>query len=417
MRRVPLVLPLLVAAVLATAPIGCRSPTAAPRGEASAVPGAPEGSARPPLASGPTSPARSAATKPPAVDGAEPRSPRVAPLPATEFARLFRDVSEPGERFISDNTISNETSYLQVAPALASRPSGGAYVGVGPEQNFTYIGLLAPELAFIVDIRRDNALLHLLYRAIFERARSRAEFLALLLGRPFVEAGDPGSNGDIDAVITHAVMQAPDPHHCATVDQTAWAFLTKDLELELTTEDRVRLEQIHSMFYRGQLDLRFALREPNGREYPSLRELLRTVDSGGRASNFLGSHAAFARVQELERANRVIPIVGDFAGQHAFPRIAADLRSRGLKLSALYVSNVEQYLLDPEHWPRWVANVGAFPARDDATFVRCYLDQGRAHPAQLTGHRTATVLQPLASFLARQRVRPYSTFWQVATDG
>jgi hypothetical protein len=68
---------------------------------------------------------------------------------------------------------------------------------VGPEQNLTYIALTAPQLAFVVDIRRDNALLHLLYRALFERAGSRAEFVALLLGRPYVAAGDPEAAGAV----------------------------------------------------------------------------------------------------------------------------------------------------------------------------------------------------------------------------
>ena len=35
------------------------------------------------------------------------------------------------------------------------RSAGGVYIGVGPEQNFTYIAA-RPEMAFIVDIRREN---------------------------------------------------------------------------------------------------------------------------------------------------------------------------------------------------------------------------------------------------------------------
>ncbi len=340
----------------------------------------------------------------------------LAPLPASELARLFRDLSEPGERFLSDNTISNETSYLQVAPTLAARPGGGAYVGVGPEQNFTYIALTAPELAFLVDIRRDNALLHLLYRALFERAGSRAELVALLLGRPYVAVGDPEAMGDVEAVLAHATQQAPDPHHQATVQGAAWSFLTRDLGLPLTEVDRTRLAEIHRTFYLGQLELRFVLHEPSGRRYPSLRELLTTRDAAGQATGFLGTHAAFVRVRDLERANRVIPVVGDFAGRRALTGVAAELEARNLAVSTFYVSNVEQYLLDPDHWPRWIENVASLPARRDAVFVRAYLDQGRAHPAQLAGHRTTTLVQPLARLLERQRSRPYTTFWQVVTD-
>ena len=349
----------------------------------------------------PAAPAR-AASGAPAASAPTP----LEPWPATELVRLFRDLSEPGEPFFSDNTISNETSYLQVAPELAARPDGGVYVGVGPEQNFTYIALTAPEVAFIVDIRRDNALLHLLYRALFERASTRAELVALLLGRPHVAAGDPEASGDVAAVLAHAVQQAPDPHHQATVQAAAWSFLTRDLGLPLTEPDRLRLAAIHRVFYDGQLELRFQLHEPNGRRYPSLRELLTARDAAGKAAGFLGSHAAFRRVRDLERANRVVPVVGDFAGTRALAGVAAELRARQLAVATFYVSNVEQYLLDPDHWPRWIRNVAGLPARGDAVFVRAYLDQGRAHPAQLAGHRTTTLVQPLARLLEGRRPVP-----------
>lgn len=44
---------------------------------------------------------------------------------------------------------------------------GGAYLGVGPEQGFSYIDEIEPKLAIIIDIRRDNLLLHLLMKAMF----------------------------------------------------------------------------------------------------------------------------------------------------------------------------------------------------------------------------------------------------------
>ena len=77
--------------------------------------------------------------------------------------------SEPGGYFDTDNLISNESSYLQVVPELRRAGiSGGAYLGVGPDQNFTYIAEIRPAIAFIVDIRRDNLLLHLLFKALFQ---------------------------------------------------------------------------------------------------------------------------------------------------------------------------------------------------------------------------------------------------------
>src|SRR5262245_4645916 len=77
-------------------------------------------------------------------------------LSAVEFSRLVRDLSEEGGYFRSDNFTSNETSYLHVVDKLRQLgATGGAYVGVGPEQNFTYIAKVRPRIAFIVDIRRQ----------------------------------------------------------------------------------------------------------------------------------------------------------------------------------------------------------------------------------------------------------------------
>src|SRR5712671_526457 len=57
-----------------------------------------------------------------------------------EFWRLVGDFSESGGFFRSDNFLSNEGGYQRVIPTLRKTiESGGVYVGVGPEQNFTYI--------------------------------------------------------------------------------------------------------------------------------------------------------------------------------------------------------------------------------------------------------------------------------------
>src|ERR671912_981158 len=119
------------------------------------------------------------------VEGAPVQSAAQAPaLSDSAFAALVARLSEPGGYFDSDNLISNESSYLHVLGAMRRLGvSGGAYVGVGPDQNFSYIAQVRPRIAFIVDIRRDNLLQHLLFKALFDMARNRAEYLALLTGR------------------------------------------------------------------------------------------------------------------------------------------------------------------------------------------------------------------------------------------
>src|SRR5579862_4923386 len=99
-----------------------------------------------------------------------------APTPAfpsritdQEFWKLVAEMSEANGSFRSDNLLSNEARLQYVIPDLLTRiKPGGAYVGVGPEQNFTLIAAIKPSIAFIIDIRRGNLDLQLLYKAIFE---------------------------------------------------------------------------------------------------------------------------------------------------------------------------------------------------------------------------------------------------------
>src|SRR5262249_29926323 len=112
-------------------------------------------------------------------------SARRSPQARTPFAAQVASLSEAGGEFDTDNLISNERSYLDVLPQLDERNvHGGAYVGVGPDQNFSYIAHVRPAIAFIIDIRRDNLLLHLLFKALFEQSHTRVEYLSLLFGRP-----------------------------------------------------------------------------------------------------------------------------------------------------------------------------------------------------------------------------------------
>src|SRR5262249_39422453 len=111
--------------------------------------------------------------------------------------------------FDTDNLISNERSFLEVVPALKSaKASGGAYIGVGPDQNFSYIAHLRPSIAFIVDIRRDNLLLHLLFKALFAAARNRMEYLCLLPARPPPERLESWRDAGLDRILAY-IDEAP----------------------------------------------------------------------------------------------------------------------------------------------------------------------------------------------------------------
>jgi hypothetical protein len=63
-----------------------------------------------------------------------------------------------------------------------------------------------------------------------------------------------------------------------------------------------------------------------------------------------------------------------------------------------------------------VRNVAALPKDDRSLFLRAYLDQGRKHPREMPGHRTATVLQKMVDFEDRQAKKPWGSFWDLTTE-
>ena len=346
-----------------------------------------------------------------------PRSTSLPPRSLEEFRELVTTLSEQGAPFFEDNYVSNETSYLQVAPGLAAHSApGGVYLGVGPEQNFSYIALTQPSDAFIVDIRRDNLILHLLYKAAFDLASNRAEFLTLLLGRSYDATSAFASDSSVQAVMARAERSLPSEADFKNVHARLRDRIEHGYGIALGAEDQAALERTHRAFYVQGLDLQFNSNERDVRPYPRLRELLALRDRAGSTGGFLASEPAFRFVQRLQRRNRIVPVVGDFGGERALAGIARRIAERGETLSVFYVSNVEQYLFAHDKWARFVANVQRMPIDEHSLFLRAYLDQGRPHPLQWPRHQTASVLQKVSELEQRQAGKPYASFWEVATD-
>lgn len=371
-----------------------------------------------------TASATAATTGSDTVPAAHTAAPEAAPKPgeaakpafsAAEYQKLVDKLSEPDGDFFSDNFISNETSYLQPTKLLASRPKGGAYIGVGPEQNFTYLAITEPELAFILDIRRDNLVLHLLYKAAFDLAESRSHFLALLIGADHVADGAPGADAGIEDVLAHVDRGERTKETFGAAHDRLAKRIGKTYGFALSAKDQKSLKRAHEAFFADGLDIRFELKENSTRKYPSLRELVSATDPDGELKGFLATEKAFRTVQRMQRENRVIPVVGDFAGDHAVAAIGELLKAQNETVRHFYVSNVEQYLLVDGKWWKWQRNIAALPIDEHSAFIRGYLDQGKRHPNQMQGHRTATILQPMDAFVERKD--PYRSMWALCSDG
>src|SRR2546425_11859951 len=80
-----------------------------------------------------------------------------AQLTDQEFWKLSTESSEPDGRFRSDNLLSNENWFQYVIPELnQTAKQGRVYMGVGPEQNFTYMLPFKPRWPSFIHISWGN---------------------------------------------------------------------------------------------------------------------------------------------------------------------------------------------------------------------------------------------------------------------
>jgi hypothetical protein len=346
------------------------------------------------------------------VSGAGAAGSPVAPPADAPFADLIAALSEPGGWFDTDNLISNESSYGQVVELL--EPTGGVYLGVGPEQNFHYIARLRPSWAFLVDIRRDNQLHHLLLAAILLRAEDPLAYLCLQFSRAPCEPAQPGD--DLDATLARFARATPSEEGFEATLARLLATVTGELGVALDERDRASLRAIHRAFFEAQLELRFeTFGRPLQLHHPTDRELIRARTPGGEPANFLATREGYETVRALARARRLVPVVGDFAGTHALPAIGAFAARLGERITTIYTSNVEYYLIDAGTFGRWIDNVRSLPLAGDARFVRACFHYGRSHPAALPGHRSTLVVQPVRDTLERAAAERWLGYWELCT--
>jgi hypothetical protein len=170
-------------------------------------------------------------------------------IPDSAWGALIGRISEPGGYFDTDNLISNESSYLHVLGKLdGMRLRGGAYIGVGPEQNFSYMAVVRPSIAFIIDIRRDNLLEHLMFKALFEEAPTRVEYLALLFGRPAPADAATWQDRAVTDLVQFLDQTPPDRKRFDEAQRRVLANV-RSSGIALSDEDVATVGRIHATFY------------------------------------------------------------------------------------------------------------------------------------------------------------------------
>jgi len=397
-----------VLVVLALA-VGCGGPSPArdgvaadPAGGRAGVGAAPYRPAVPPV--------RSRFPAPVAESGAE------TGAATTPLGRLMRSLSEPGGYFPSDNLVSNETSYLHVVPALkALGVRGGAYIGVGPDQNFSYIAHVRPEIAFIIDIRRDNLLHQLLFKALFEKARNRVEYLGLMLGRPLPAEVSSWDVASLDEIVLYMDTVAATVARFEEADSLLLAAIP-EYGYPVTPWDLETIRGIHSAFFELGLGIRYA-QDAGGRSrrYPTWRQLLLQTDLAGNRGSYRASEESFRYVKRLQRQDRIVPVVGDLGGPHALAAIGRAISARGLTVSAFYVSNVEQYLMRGPGFGAWAETVAGLPVDERSVIIRSYFARRYPIPQTVPGHLSTQLLERIESFIETVRTGGYLSYLDLVT--
>jgi hypothetical protein len=290
---------------------------------------------------------------------------------------------------------------LHVVPALEQAGiAGGVYIGVGPDQNFSYIARIRPAEAFIVDIRRDNLLLHLLFKALFATTKNRVEYLAALTGRPAPDHADAWRDASIEKIVAYLDDAKPLPASAAAENTDRLHVALRKSGVPLSAKDLATIDRFHASFIQSGLSLQFTSTGRPAREYyPTYRDLLLETDRRGRKVCYLSSEEDFQYVRALEARDGLVPVVGDLSGPHAIAGVGQLMAQRGEKLSAFYVSNVENYLFRNGAYTRYIENLKRVPHSDRSLIIRSIFG-GYSLPESAPGYYSTSAVQTVNELLA-----------------
>lgn len=303
-----------------------------------------------------------------------------------QFWELSSSLSERDGIFRSDNLLSNELNFQYVIPELLSvAQPGRVYMGVGPEQNFSYIAALKPAMAFIVDIRHGNLDVHLLYKALFEMSANRSEFVSKLFSRKQPDAlsetasatqlfnaylrQEPSKElfeSNLKSVIDHLKTKRKLPLSEGDLDGIEWAlynYFSFGPEIYYNSSDPNFAPSIVGVDPGNQR------RGTGGRNPVTYADLMKADDGTGTARSYLASEENFMVLKNLHSRNLIVPVIGDFGGPKAIQEIGKYLKSVDGVVSAFYLSNVEQYLSTDGKLDAFLANVATLPLDNSSRFI------------------------------------------------
>ena len=193
----------------------------------------------------------------------------------------------------------------------------GAYIGVGTNQNYEFIGWARSEIVFLLDFDQLIVDLHGAYEVAFLNANTP---------KAFVEFWSPQNRARFESLIEARF-----------------------------TETSKRDAVLH------------AFKKSRHRTFSKLKTV-RDRHRRRRVKSYLNTEEQYDYVAQLWRVGRIFPVRGDLTATTTMRQIAERLRQHDRRLGLLYLSNCEQYFAELP--PAYRANVIRLPTDERSLILR-----------------------------------------------
>jgi hypothetical protein len=241
----------------------------------------------------------------------------LAPLPEEVRERFASLPSDPKPDELIRNShywISNELN--QHIWHEHVKDLGGAYLGVGTDQNYMLAGWAKSDLVVVVDFDAAIADLHQVYGLFFQEAETYDDFY---------QRWSPAREAEGLALIDERYAERPD------------------------------LKQIRKSYKIARqlvwARLRIVRKAYEKRDLPT----------------FVTDQGQYDHIRTLWRNGRVFAVRGDFTANETMVAVGKAMRDSNLAFNVIYLSNVEQYV---DYTPEWRRNFTGLPVGEKGVVVR-----------------------------------------------
>jgi hypothetical protein len=207
-----------------------------------------------------------------------------------------------------------------------------------------------------------------MYKALFELSKDRAEFVSRLFSRSRPEGLGPQSTVReiFTAVSKMAVSDSVYEENLKAIQE----HLTKTHHFLVSDKDLDGVQYVYRNFHRFGPNINYGSSGNGGFGGVSYADLMTATDAQGVSRSYLANEENFEYLKSLQSKNLVVPVVGNFAGPKAIRAVGKYVKENGGKISAFYLSNVEQFLQQDGIWDNFCRSVATLPLDGSSTFIR-----------------------------------------------